>query len=81
METETVQTFEVEVNGRGLGRHEISPVWQTVRFTLPETGWREGTNEVVLKFEHTVHFFQTRGYGARTYRAAALRRITLHRES
>lgn len=78
VETETPQKFEVEVNGRSLGQQEIAPNWQTVRFVLPETVWHEGTNEIVLKFEQAPHFFQTRGYGARTYRAAAIRMITFH---
>jgi hypothetical protein len=78
METETPQIFEVEVNGRSLGRQEILPVWQTVRFVLPEGGWRQGTNEVVLKFEQAPLFFRVRGYGARAYRAAAIRMITFH---
>ena len=78
METDTPQTFEVEVNGRSLGRQEIAPSWQTARFVLPEDAWHEGTNEVVLKFEHAPLFFKVRGYGARAYRSAAIRRITFH---
>jgi hypothetical protein len=78
METETPQTFEVEVNGQVLGRQEIAPSWQTVRFILPASVWKEGTNEVVLRFEHAVHFFRTRGTGPRVFRAAAVRRITIH---
>jgi hypothetical protein len=78
METETPQVFEVEVNGQSLGRQEIAPVWQTARFTLPEGVWREGTNEFVLKFEQAPLFFRLRGYGARAYRAAAIRMITFH---
>jgi hypothetical protein len=70
--------FEVEVNGHSLGREEIQPSWQTVRFVLPEAAWREGTNEVVLKFEQAPLFFRVRGYGARAYRAAAIRKITFH---
>ena len=80
METETPQKFEVEVNGHSLGQQEIAPAWQTVRFVLPEAAWHAGTNEVVLKFEQAPHFFKVRGYGARAYRAAAIRRITFHRE-
>ncbi|MBK5255799.1 MAG: hypothetical protein JJE39_07190 [Vicinamibacteria bacterium] len=80
METESPQKFEVVVNGRSLGEKEIAPAWQTVRFVLPETVWHEGENEIVLKFEQAPHFFQLRGYGARAYRAAALRMITFHRE-
>jgi hypothetical protein len=79
IETETPQRFEVEVNGRSLGRQEIAPSWQTVRFVLPETVWHEGTNEIVLKFEQAPLFFKLRGYGARAYRAAAIRKITFHR--
>ncbi len=79
IETETPQKFEVEVNGRSLGRQEIAPSWQTARFVLPETVWREGTNEIVLKFEQAPLFFKLRGYGARAYRAAAIRKITFHR--
>jgi len=67
------------VNGRSLGRQEIAPSWQTVRFVLPETAWHEGTNEFVLKFEQAPLFFKLRGYGARAYRAAAIRKITFHR--
>jgi hypothetical protein len=78
METATPQTFEVEVNGHVLGRQEVAPSWQTVRFVLPATVWKEGTNEVVLRFEHAVHFFRTRGTGPRVFRAAAVRRITIH---
>ncbi|MBX7186165.1 MAG: hypothetical protein K1Y01_13585 [Vicinamibacteria bacterium] len=78
IETETPQRFEVEVNGTSLGAQEIAPSWQTVRFVLPETVWREGTNEVVLKFEQAPLFFRLRGYGARAYRAAAIRKITFH---
>jgi hypothetical protein len=80
METEQPQAVEVLVNGVSLGRHGIAPSWQTVRFVLPETVWREGSNEIVLKFEHAVNFFQVRGYGARAYRSAAIRKITLHRD-
>lgn len=80
LETETPQKFEAEVNGVSLGRQEIAPSWQTARFTLPETVWREGTNEIVLKFEQAPLFFRIRGYGARAYRAAAIRKITFHRE-
>ena len=79
MESENPQKLEVLVNGVSLGQQEIAPAWQTVRFVLPEVAWKEGTNEFVLKFEHVAHFFQTRGYGARAFRAAAIRRITLHR--
>jgi hypothetical protein len=79
VETATPQRFEVEVNGRSLGQQEIDPSWQTVRFLLPEAFWREGTNEVVLKFEQAPLFFKVRGYGARAYRAAAIRKITFHR--
>ena len=79
VETETPQKFEVEVNGRSLGQQEIAPSWQTVRFLLPEAAWREGTNEIVLKFEQAPLFFKLRGYGARAYRAAAIRKITFHR--
>lgn len=78
METEAPQRFEVEVNGHSLGEQEIAPAWQTVRFVLPESVWRQGTNEIVLKFEQAPHFFRSRGYGARAYRAAAIRRITFH---
>ena len=81
METERPQRFEVEVNGHSLGQQEIAPAWQTVRFVLPEAVWREGTNEIVLKFDQAPHFFRSRGYGARTYRAAAIRMITFHREN
>jgi len=80
MESETPQKLEVVVNGISLGQQEIAPVWQTVRFVLPEVAWKQGANEFVLKFEHVSHFFQTRGYGARAFRAAAVRRITFHRE-
>lgn len=79
MESDTPQRLEVVVNGISLGGQEIAPAWQTVRFVLPESAWKEGTNEFVLKFEHVSHFFRTRGYGARAFRAAALRKITLHR--
>lgn len=79
METETTQTFETVVNGKSLGQQEIAPSWQTARFVLPAAAWHQGTNEIVLKFESAPHFFQTRGYGARTYRAAAIRKITFHR--
>jgi len=79
IETDTPQEFEVEVNGVSLGRQEIAPSWQTARFVLPETVWREGTNEIVLKFEQAPLFFKLRGYGARAYRAAAIRKITFHR--
>lgn len=78
METDTPQSLEVEVNGQSLGVRQIAPVWQTVRFVLPEDVWHEGTNEIVLKFARTVHFRQLRGYGARVYRAAAVRKITFH---
>ena len=80
METDAPQRFAVEVNGRSLGQQEIAPTWQTVRFPLPEDAWQEGTNEVVLKFEYAPLFFKVRGYGARAYRAAAIRLITFHRE-
>lgn len=79
METETPQKFEVFVNGHSLGRQEILPSWQIVRFVLPAGVWHDGTNEVTLRFEQAPHFFRLRGYGARTFRAAALRAITLHR--
>jgi hypothetical protein len=78
METEAPQVFELEVNGRSLGRQEIVPVWQTVRFVLPEGTWRQGTNEFVLKFEQAPLFFRIRGYGARAYRAAAIRMMSFH---
>ena len=78
IETETPQKFEVEVNGRSLGRQEIAPSWQTARFVLPDTVWREGTNEIVLRFEQAPLFFKLRGYGTRAYRAAAIRKITFH---
>ena len=78
IETDTPQKFEVEVNGTSLGVQEIAPSWQTARFVLPENVWREGTNEVVLKFEQAPLFFRLRGYGARAYRAAAIRKITFH---
>lgn len=78
METETPQYFEVEVNGVSLGRQEIAPAWQTVRFVLPEAVWRQGTNAFVLKFEQAPLFFQVRGYGQRAYRAAAIRRVIFH---
>jgi hypothetical protein len=79
LETETPQKFELEVNGRSLGRLEIAPAWQTVRFILPAEVRREGVNEIVLKFEQAPLFFRVRGYGARAYRAAAIRKITFHR--
>jgi hypothetical protein len=78
METETPQKFEVLVNGTSLGHQEIAPSWETVRFTLPPTAWNQGTNEIVLRFEQAPLFFKLRGYGARAYRAAAIRRITFH---
>lgn len=78
METETPQKFEVEVNGHSMGQQEIAPTWQTVRFELPVGVWREGTNEIVLKFDQAPLFFKLRGYGARAYRAAAIRMITFH---
>ena len=78
VETERPQKFEVLVNGHSLGQQEIAPTWQTVRFVLPESAWREGTNEIVLKFEQASLFFKLRGYGARAYRAAAIRMITFH---
>ena len=80
LETETPQTMEVLVNVRSLGAQGIGPAWQTVRFALPESAWNEGTNEIVLKFGQSMHFFQTRGYGARAYRAAAIRKVIFHRE-
>jgi len=78
IETESPQKLEVFVNGRSLGVQEIRPVWETVRFTLPADARREGTNEIVLKFEQTAHFFRLRGYGPRAFRAAAIRKITFH---
>jgi hypothetical protein len=78
IETETPQRFEVMVNGMSLGQQEIEPSWQTARFVLPAAVWREGTNEIVLRFEQAPLFFKVRGYGARAYRAAAIRRITFH---
>ena len=78
VETERPQKFEVLVNGHSLGQQEIAPTWQTVRFVLPESAWREGTNEIVLNFEQAPLFFKLRGYGARAYRAAAIRMITFH---
>ena len=80
METETPQKLEVFVNGISLGTQEIAPEWQTVRFVLPETVWKEGTNEILLKFEQVAHFFRVRGYGPRVYRSAAVRKITFHRD-
>lgn len=80
METELPQKVEVFVNGISLGNQGITPSWQTVRFVLPETAWREGSNEIVLKFEQAAHFFRVRGYGARAYRSAAIRKITFHRD-
>lgn len=80
METDTPQRFAVEVNGRSLGQQQIAPAWQTARFVLPEEAWREGTNEIVLKFDQAPLFFRVRGHGARAYRAAAIRKITFHRE-
>lgn len=81
METETPQKFKLEMNGRSLGEQEILPSWQTVRFVVPADAWHEGTNEIVLKFEQAPLFFKLRGYGARAYRAAAIRMITFHKES
>ncbi|MEO8362077.1 MAG: hypothetical protein ABI672_18760 [Vicinamibacteria bacterium] len=81
METETPQKFDVEMNGRSLGEQEILPSWQTVRFVVPADAWHEGTNEIVLKFEQAPLFFKLRGYGARAYRAAAIRMITFHKEN
>ena len=78
METETPQKFEVEVNGRSLGQREIAPQWETVRFVIPAEAWHQGTNEIALKFEQAPLFFRVRGYGARTFRAAAIRKITFH---
>ena len=80
METETPQKLEVFVNGISLGTQEIAPEWQTVRFVLPDTVWKEGTNEILLKFEQVAHFFRVRGYGPRVYRSAAVRKITFHRD-
>ena len=80
IETDTRQMFEVLANGTSLGSVPIVPSWQTVRFTIPEDLRREGTNEIVLRFSQTRHFFQLRGEGPRVYRAAALRRIILHGE-
>ena len=81
IETETPQKFEVVVNHRSLGEQEIAPSWQTVRFTLAEDGWHEGTNEIVLKFEQAPLFFRLRGYGPRAFRAAAVRKIVFHHGS
>lgn len=78
METDAPQRFEVEVNGISLGLQEIAPTWQTVRFVLPEAVWRQGTNAFVLKFEQAPLFFKVRGYGARAYRSAAIRRVIFH---
>ncbi len=80
METEQPQKVEVVVNGISLGNQGIAPSWQTIRFVLPEAAWKEGSNEIVLKFEQVAHFFRVRGYGARAYRAAAIRKITFHRD-
>lgn len=80
METESPQKFEVVVNGESLGEQVIAPTWQTVRFILPARARREGDNEIVLKFSEAPHFFQLRGYGARAYRAAAIRMIIFHGE-
>ncbi len=80
METETPQRFDLEVNGRSLGQQQIIPAWQTVDFLVPAGLRREGTNEIVLKFEQAPHFFQLRHYGARAYRAAAIRRVVLRSE-
>lgn len=79
METETPQTLEVEVNGQSVGRKEIAPLWETVRFIVPAGAWREGTSEIALKFAQAPLFFKVRGYGKRAYRAAAIRKITFHR--
>ncbi len=78
IETETPQRFDVVINGRSLGPQEIAPAWQTVRFIVPPDAWHEGTNEIVLKFEQAPLFFRVRGYGARVFRAAAIRTITFH---
>jgi hypothetical protein len=80
VETETPQMFEALANGRSLGSLQIVPSWQIARFTIPEEVRREGSNEILLRFSQTRHFFQLRGAGPRVYRAAAIRRITLHGE-
>lgn len=78
IETERPQTVRVSMNDRPLGETEVPPTWTTLRFIVPESVWREGTNEIVLSFGRNPIFRQVRGQGPREPRSAAISQITIH---
>jgi hypothetical protein len=57
----------------------MQPAWADYRFRVAPSAVREGTNELVLRFDRAPVFRRVRGEGPKEQRPAMIASITLHR--
>ena len=73
------QFMELDWNGTLAGRQPMTTAWADYTFAVPAATVREGTNELVLRFDRAPLFRRVRGYGPHEVRPAAIASITLER--
>lgn len=77
LETVEPQFMELDWNGTTAGRQPMTTAWTDYAFAVPEPAVREGTNELVLRFDRAPLFRRVRGRGPHEVRPAAIASITL----
>jgi hypothetical protein len=79
LETVEPQFMEADWNGTLVGRLSMTTAWADYTFAVPAAAVRDGTNELVLRFDRAPLFRRVRGYGPHEVRPAAIASITLAR--
>jgi hypothetical protein len=79
LETAEPQFMELDWNGTTAGRQPMTTAWADYAFAVPEPAVREGTNELVLRFDRAPLYRRVRGRGPHEVRPAAIASITLER--
>jgi hypothetical protein len=79
LETVEPQFMELDWNGTLIGRQPMTTSWADYAFAVPAPAVREGTNELVLRFDRAPLFRRVRGQGPHEVRPAAIASITLER--
>jgi hypothetical protein len=78
IETAEPQSVEALWNDVPAGTLPMQPAWADYRFRVAPSAVREGTNELVLRFDRAPVFRRVRGEGPKEQRPAMIASITLH---
>ena len=81
LETIEPQFVELDWNRTMVGRQPTTTAWADYAFDVPAPVVREGTNELVLRFDRAPLFRRVRKQGPHEVRPAAIASITLQRTS